>query len=89
MYAYTIYKMEIFNIYIKKSQKIKKTCTLLGLRTSNLALVLMEVVANGPANCTEFSTVKFSESIFWDISSTLTKGIVPLDSKGNSPTKDV
>lgn len=65
------------------------TCTRFGLRTSNLALVLKEVVANGPENWTEFSTVKFSESIVWDISSTFTIGRVPLDNNGNRPTKEV
>jgi hypothetical protein len=49
---------------ITETKKEKgQTCKRLGLRTSNLALVLMEVVLNGPANRTEFWTVKLSESI--------------------------
>ena len=72
---------------IKRNEN--KTCTRFGLRTSNLALVLIEVVANGPANWTIFWTVKFSESIICDISSTVTKGGVPLDNNGNKPAKDV
>jgi hypothetical protein len=47
----------------KKNNGKGRTCKRLGLRTSNLALVLMEVVLNGPANRTEFWTVKLSESI--------------------------
>jgi hypothetical protein len=49
----------------------------------------MEVVANGPANWTEFWTVKFSESMVCDISSTFTKGNEPVDNNGNKPEKDV
>lgn len=72
-----------------KAKERKQTCTRLGLRTSNLALVLIEVVANGPANWTEFCTVKFSESMICDISSTFTNGSVPLDNNGNKPEKEV
>ena len=66
-----------------------KTCTLFGLRTSNLALLPIGVVANGPASKTIFSTVRFSESIICDISSTVTKGSVPFDNNGNKPAKHV
>lgn len=65
------------------------TCTRFGLWISNLALVLKEVVARGPANRTEFWTVKFSESMICDISSTFTNGSVPLESNGYKPEKDV
>ena len=72
---------------IKRNEN--KTCTLFGLRTSNLALLPIEVVANGPASKTIFSTVTFSESIICDISSTVTKGSVPFDNNGNKPAKHV
>jgi len=72
-----------------KIQFTTQTWTRFGLRTSNLAFVMIEVEARGPANWTEFWTVKFSESIVWDISSTLTNGSVPLDNSGNKPAKDV
>ena len=49
----------------------------------------MEVVASGPENWTEFWTVKFSESIVWETSSTLTSGSVPLDNNVNRPGNDV
>lgn len=65
------------------------TWTRFGLLTSNLALVLMEVVAKGPAKTTEFWTVKLSESMVWEISSTRTRGRLPFDNKGNKPEKDV
>jgi len=39
------------------------TWTRLGLRISNLALVLIEFVPKGPAKRTEFWTVKLSESM--------------------------
>ena len=48
----------------------------------------MEVVASGPENMTEFWTVKFSESMVCDISSTFTSGGV-LDNRGYKPTNDV
>ena len=72
---------------IKRNEN--KTCTLFGLRTSNLALLPIEVVANGPASKTIFSTVTFSESIICDISSTVNKGSVPFDNNGNKPAKHV
>lgn len=63
-----------------------KTCTRLGLRTSNLALVVIEVVAKGPENRTEFCTVKPSESMVCDISSSFTSGrAAPLANNGNKP----
>ena len=72
-----------------QKKHLKYTWTLLGLRTSKLALVLREVVARGPENCTEFWTVKFSESILCEISSTLTSGNLPWESSGNKPENDV
>jgi len=75
-------------ILIEKKEQ-GQTCKRFGLLTSNLALVLMEVVVNGPANRTEFWTIKLSESIVWDISSTVSNGSSPLESNGNNPAKDV
>lgn len=71
-------------------RKLQHTWTRLGLRTSNLALVETEVVARGPVNCTEFCTVKFSESIVCEISSTFTNGgNLPDPNNGNSCENDV
>ena len=66
-----------------------RTWTRLGLWTSNLAVVLNDVVASGPANRTEFCTVKLSESMVCEISSTLTNGEILRESNGNRPTNDV
>jgi hypothetical protein len=66
------------------------TCTRLGLRISNLALVVTEVVARGPAKDTEFRTVNASESIVCEISSTFTNCGILLDpNKGNSCENEV
>ena len=68
-----------------EATKGKKPCP----RNSNFALMLIEVVANGPANWTEPRTVKLSESVVCDITSTYTNGSVPLDNNGNKPENDV
>lgn len=65
------------------------TWTRLGLRISNLALVLIEFVPKGPAKRTEFWTVKLSESKVCEISSTFTNGTIPRESNGNKFTNDV
>jgi hypothetical protein len=51
--------------------------------------VLKDVLARGPVNVTEFSTVSASESMNCEISPTFTSGRLPAASRGKSSENDV